>query len=183
MACRAALTAGIAVLAVGCGPMLLPMTPRMSDQSQRMIDSAWNNMLTPVGRVDRQTLLDTMMTYWMHQYGVDRLHLVSEKSLLHGKAIMEIDCDSGSPQTDQFTVTVLDERGRTVRRERYSRSDIEQSAEMLWDVTDLSPDTLRHCRRALPRTGDSARLATRPHKGKPHGATPSTRARATSESS
>ncbi|MDB5358129.1 MAG: hypothetical protein JWN24_4582 [Phycisphaerales bacterium] len=96
-----------------------------------MIDAAWNNMLTPVNRLDHQTLLDTVVTYWLFQLGVDRLHMVSEKYLSSGKVVMEIDCDRANPAADQFTVTVLDDRGKTLRRERYSREDVNQSATAL----------------------------------------------------
>jgi hypothetical protein len=99
---------------------------------------AWNNMLTPVNRVDHQTLLDTLVMYWMYQMGVDRLHLVSEKYLRQGKAVMEIDCDRANPLADQFTVTVLDDHGRTLRRERYSRTEVEQSVEILSNGPQVS---------------------------------------------
>jgi len=51
---------------------------------------------------------------------------------------MEIDCDRASPDTDQFTVTVLDGRGRTLRRERYARCEIEQRAKALWEFNPNS---------------------------------------------
>ena len=115
----------------GRGPLLLPMSMPLDEESQRMIDGAWNNMLTPVNRVDHQTLLDTIVTYWLFQLGVDRLHMVSEKYLSSGKVVMEIDCDRADPSADQFTVTVVDDRGKTLRRERYSRDDVNQSAAAL----------------------------------------------------
>jgi hypothetical protein len=69
----------------------------------------------------------------MFQLGVDRLHLVSEKYLEHGKVLMEIDGDRASPETDQFAVQVVDERGRTLLRERYSRQEIHgHMAPMNW---------------------------------------------------
>jgi hypothetical protein len=66
--------------------------------------------------------------YALYQVGVDRLHMVAEKQYERGRVVMEIDCDGRSPAADQFTVTLLDERGRTVRRERYGREEIEARA-------------------------------------------------------
>jgi len=37
-----------------------------------------------------------------------------------------IDCDRACPPSDQFTFTLLDERGKTLRRERYNRPEIEE---------------------------------------------------------
>ena len=124
----------ISLAAAGCGPMFLPMNPRLSDEDQKQIDAVWNNMLTPVDRVEHQTLLDVTISFWLYQYGVDRLHLVSEKYLANGKVIMEIECDRASPTSDQFTITVLNAHGQTLRRERYSREEIEQSAKILFDA-------------------------------------------------
>src|SRR5437588_2568238 len=124
----------ICLAAAGCGPMFLPMNPRLSDEDQKQIDAVWNNMLTPVNRVEHQTLLDVTISFWLYQYGVDRLHLVSEKHLASGKVIMEIDCDRASPASDQFTITVLNDHGLTLRRERYARDEIEQSAKILFDA-------------------------------------------------
>src|SRR5882757_8907737 len=112
----------------GCGPMLRPMTVRLETDQQRMVDQMWDNMLTPADRLDRELLLDVVCEYALFQIGVDRLHMVAEKQSERGRVVMEIDCDGRSPGSDQFTVTLLDERGRTVRRERYARSEIEARA-------------------------------------------------------
>ncbi len=108
----------MAFLLTGCGPLFTPMTSRLTPDDQRQIDAIWDNMLTPVNRLDRQTLLDATIVGWLYQLGVDRLRLVSEKFLTHGKVVMEIDCDRASPDSDEFIVTVLDDRGQTLRRER-----------------------------------------------------------------
>ena len=118
----------LAILLTGCGPMFLPATVPLSPEEQKQVDSMWDNLLSPVNRVNRQTLLDAILVYWLFQSGVDRLHMTSETYFAHGKAVMEIDCDRANPQADQFSITVLDDRGRTQRRERYSRADIEKSA-------------------------------------------------------
>jgi len=130
-----ALAVGIST--AGCGPMFAPMSVHLDEEEQRQVDGVWENVMTPVDRVGREALLDTLMTYWLFQMGVDRLRLVSEKYLSHGKVVMEVDCARATPESDQFTVTVLDERGRTVRRERYTRRDVEESVQALWSVDSV----------------------------------------------
>jgi hypothetical protein len=115
--------------------MFLPMSLRLSDEDQQKIDAVWNNMLTPVNRVEHETLLDVTVSNWLYQWGVDRLHFVSEKYLPSGKVVMEIDCDRANPAADQFTITVLNDRGQTIRRERYSRAEVDESAKMLWNAS------------------------------------------------
>ncbi|HSZ58843.1 MAG TPA: hypothetical protein VK797_24600 [Tepidisphaeraceae bacterium] len=132
----------LAILLTGCGPMFLPETVPLSPEEQKQVDSMWDNLLSPVNRVNRQTLFDAILVYWLFQSGVDRLHMTSEKFFAHGKAVMEIDCERANPQADQFSITVLDDRGRTLRRERYSRADIEKSAA---DLSSAGPTT-RPCR-------------------------------------
>jgi len=115
-----------ALLFVGCGPMMGPMTIHLDPDQQKQVDGMWNNMLTPPDRLDREVLIDVLCEDWLFQVGVDHLHLVSEKQLDHGRVLMEIDCDRACPPSDQFTFTLLDERGKTLRRERYNRPEIEE---------------------------------------------------------
>src|SRR3954470_11170730 len=103
----------VGLIASGCGPMFLPMNLRLDEEQQKQIDAVWDNMLTPVNRVEHETLLDVTVSFWLYQWGVDRMHLVSEKYFAGGKVVMEIDCERASPASDQFTITVLNERGQT----------------------------------------------------------------------
>jgi hypothetical protein len=121
----------------GCGPLFAPMQPRLSAEDQRKVDQMWDNMLTPVGHVDREALLDANVAYWMFTIGVDRMHLTSEKYFTGGTAVMEMDCDRANPDADEFTITVLDLRGRTVRRERYTRAEVEESSRVLRGIPDI----------------------------------------------
>jgi len=126
----------------GCGPLVSPMLPRLKPDEQHQVDQAWDNLLTPVQRVDRQTLLDTSVAFWMYTLGVDRMHMTSEKYFSGGTVVMEIDCDRAVPDSDQYTITVLDRQGRTLRRERYSRSDVEESStEMLSGIVQMESTT------------------------------------------
>jgi len=140
------------------------MTTLLAEEDQKTFDGMWNNMLTPVNRVDRQTLLDTVNVYMMFQLGVDRLHLTSEKYLASGKVVMEVDCDRASPLTDQFTITVLDERGRTVRRERYSRAEVDESAQMVapYPTTNPAVEVTVHAEIGIGTTQPSTRPETEP---------------------
>jgi hypothetical protein len=115
----------------GCGPLLSPMLPRLTAEDQQKIDQVWDNLLTPPQRVDRQTLLDVNVVYWLYSLGVDRLHMSSEKYFNGGIVVMQIDCDRANPDSDEFAITVLDQRGRTIRRERYSRADVDESSKMV----------------------------------------------------
>jgi hypothetical protein len=151
----------LALSASGCGPMFLPMLTRLAPDDQKKFDEMWSNMLTPVNRVDHQTLLDTVIVYFMFQLGVDRLHMVTEKNLANGKVVMDIDCDRVSPESDQFTITVLDDHGHTLRRERYSRKDVEESAQALTNI----PRTLSLMQQAAntsPATEPTTAPASRP---------------------
>ncbi len=133
----------LALALPGCGPLFSPMLPKLGPEDQKVVDQMWDNMLTPVQRVDRTTLLDANIGYWMYAIGVDRLRMTSEKYFNGGKAIMEIECDRANPDIDQFTITVLDDRGRTVRRERYTRSDVDDSSMMMHGLRNVGPADLR----------------------------------------
>jgi len=143
----------------GCGPLFVPMLPRLEPAEQAKVDQMWDNLLTPVQRVDHQTLLDANVRYWMYTVGVDRMRMTSEKHFTGGKAVMEIDCDRANPDADQFTITIFDDRGRTLRRERYSRAEVEESSRMLTYATltvEVSDPTTQ------PATGPATEPATRP---------------------
>jgi hypothetical protein len=114
----------LAVWVAGCGPLLGPMTVRLEPKDQEVVDGMWNNMLTPVDRLDRELLLDAIVSGYLYELGVDRLAMRAEKDFARGRVVMEIDCARVNPEADQFTITVLDERGREVRRERYGREEI-----------------------------------------------------------
>jgi hypothetical protein len=43
------------------------------------------------------------------------------------RVVMEVDCDRANPEADQFTIAMMDGVGRTLRRERYSREEVEAS--------------------------------------------------------
>ncbi len=151
---------GTAIVAclTGCGALTSPMLPRLDHDHQRQVDQMWENMIG-CKRVDREALLDATNAYWLYALGVDRMHMTSEKHFDGGVALMEIDCDRGSPDADQYTITFRDEHGKTWRRERYSRAEVEESDRM------LLKEGLNVAMRSSMRgdvTGRAERLTTQP---------------------
>jgi hypothetical protein len=145
-----------------CGPLSGPITVPLCPDQQKIIDQSWNNMLTPADRLDRELLFDVVAAGSFYQLGVDRLHMRSEKSYSHGQVIMEIDCDRASPQTDQFTITILDDRAQTIRRERYSRQEIEDRMKDLFEspVTPKdNPESPEQAQRRQERERHQQRIA------------------------
>ncbi len=121
------------LLAVGChGPLTKPMVDRLDDETQAKVDDAWANMFTPADRLDRTLLLDAILSGQLHQYGVDYLRLVSEKHAGDGLVVMEVRFDREDPAFDQFSVTYVDSRGLEVRRERFTREEVEDRVDFLF---------------------------------------------------
>jgi hypothetical protein len=109
--------------------MTSPMPPRLDAENQKAIDGAWNKALTPVGKLDRQSVLDLMVLRYAFEVGVDKLHFRSEKRFDGGTVVMTIAFDRAKPAEDTFDVVVLDKAGREVRTEHYTRADIERATE------------------------------------------------------
>ena len=107
------------------------MVLRLEEKHQALVDQAWSNMLTPVERLDRMLLLDTIIAHRFHEVGVDRLHLLSEKDLPGGTVHMEVFFNRQKPEADLFVVTYRDHAGRMLRSEKYDREDVEGRSEFL----------------------------------------------------
>lgn len=121
----------LAVVSAGCGPMTQPMVQRLPEEAQHQVDDVWDNLLQPPDRLDRTTLLDALTLYQLFQVGIDRLNMTSEKDVLGGRVVMTVRFDRAHPCLDEFTVTYVNRHGREVRRERYSREEVEESLELL----------------------------------------------------
>jgi len=132
--CGAALVLSV----VGCGPLTTPMPARLNDDQQKQIDASWNAALTPVFKLDRRAVMDLMVLRYAFELGVDRLELKSEKDLASGKAVMEIHIDRTKPGDDRFDFYVLNKAGAEVRRERYTRAEVEATAQAFHDHGDLN---------------------------------------------
>lgn len=121
--------------AAGCnGPLTKPMIDRLDEKSQAKIDEVWENMVTPPDQLDRTLLLDVILSAQLYQHGVDSMRFVSEKTVGDGLVVMEIRFDREEPLFDEFCVSYIDRRGRELRRERYSRDDINDEIQILFEA-------------------------------------------------
>jgi hypothetical protein len=126
-----------AVLIAGCGPLQRPMVARLGEEGQKKIDESWEKALAPVNQLDHQTLLDVFITTGAYQLGVDKVYFCSEKRFSKGLVIMEIHYDRAAPAVDRFEVKVLDNAGKIVRQERYTRDEVQKTTE---DLNVFLPD-------------------------------------------
>ena len=110
----------------GCQLGGTPMPVRLPEESQKHVNDAWNNALGPPARLDRDLLLDVMISYDMYWTGVDRVRATVEKDLSPGRVVMELQYDRNQPpETDAFTVTCFDQYNAVQRVEHFSRADID----------------------------------------------------------
>jgi sulfite reductase beta subunit-like hemoprotein len=123
--------ASLAIVLCGCTTLPVPMVPRVDDETQGKVTAAWTAMLSPVNRLDRQTLLDAIINYQFHEMGVERFSARVEKTFDGGTVVMEIQFDRARPAADRFVVEVFDKGWRLIRRESYSREDVENTVRAL----------------------------------------------------
>lgn len=122
------------------GPMTVPAVQRLAPDQQEEINRDWNNMLKPSDRLDRGLLLDVVMYYQLHQMGVDRLHLESQKDYAGGTVVMTIDYVRASdPTNDRFTLEIKDPSGQSLRKETYSGEEVLSQFKAL-GTTTTRPD-------------------------------------------
>ena len=129
----------LALLAAGCGPLDRTMPPRLDPAGQKDVDAAWDAALAPVGKHDRRQWLDALVGTQAYQTGVDTLTLRSEKAFAGGRAVMEVSFDRAKPDDDRLVVTVFDREGKAVRREQYTRAEVEQTTKDLLDPNRNTP--------------------------------------------
>jgi hypothetical protein len=121
----------ILILLGGCGPLAVPAVRRLEAPEQEQIDRSWNNMLSPPARLDRELLLDTVEAFQLHHFGVDRLHMQSQKRFDGGTVTMDVYFDRGRREVDAFWITIRNPRGRLLRVERYPSHEVFAHAEDL----------------------------------------------------
>lgn len=122
---RIALLALLLLCPLACGPMNGMLPERLSPERQVDIDKGWDNALSPVDRLNRQELLDVLAGAKLFQLGVDHLYFRSEKRFSGGKVIMTVEFDRERPESDYFEISVVDFEDAVLRRESFSREDIE----------------------------------------------------------
>jgi hypothetical protein len=108
------------------------MVFRLEDVRQVEVTGSWENMLSPVDRLDRILLLDTVLAGQLHQMGVDRLLFVSRKYVRDGAVTMEVFFERDKPEFDLFTITYVDGTGRELRHEQYTREEVDGRWEFLF---------------------------------------------------
>ena len=113
------------ILLSGCCPLNTPMVVRLDDDSQKEINEAWNNLLNPIDRADRQLLLDVLIAYQMYHFGVDTFELRAVKRFNSGTVVMQIYYDRNDPVYDRFVIEIFDPNWVLLRRESYNRQEVE----------------------------------------------------------
>ncbi|MGD8454176.1 MAG: hypothetical protein PVJ57_20370 [Phycisphaerae bacterium] len=114
------------LLAAGCrGPLGVPMVDRLDEERQAQVDDAWLNVFMASDQVERTLLLDAILCGQLHHRGVDTLHLVSEKHVGDGLVLMEVHFQQDNPDADEFAITFFDAAGWPLRRERFTREDVQ----------------------------------------------------------
>ena len=139
----------IFVVLAGCGPMARPMVVRIEEKDQVQINEAWENMLSPPGRLDRILLLDTVMAYQLYQVGTDRVYFGSDKHLRDGVVTMEVFFDRRSPESDRFTIRYVNGRRQQELYETYLRQEVDDRFEFLFPSVAERNET----------SGDAAKLS------------------------
>ncbi|HUR53881.1 MAG TPA: hypothetical protein VMZ71_07105 [Gemmataceae bacterium] len=142
------LTAAVPLCAlalVGCGPLVAPMPARVGEEGQKKIDATWDRALTPPTRLARGEMLDALVGTRGYELGVDSFAMRSEKRFAGGKVVMEIAFDRTKPDDDRFEVSVIDTTGKLIRKERYTRDEVEESYTALFvskpaQKADNAPD-------------------------------------------
>lgn len=115
----------ILTLVAGCsGPLTFPMVERLQPEDQAEVEEIWNNVLTPIGRLDRDTLLDTVVASQLHQQGIDRLNLQCEKVFDGGRIVFRLSFDRARPAGDVLEIDIFDNAGRRVRSEEYAGAEV-----------------------------------------------------------
>lgn len=127
----------VVITVAGCGPLSVPMATRPNAERQEKIDRAWDRALSPVSKLTRQEWLDLFVGAQAYQYGVDKLHLRSEKAFSDGRVVMEVSYDRARPQADRFEVRVYNDKGKLLREEKFTRQDVKST------VSDLFPPKTR----------------------------------------
>jgi hypothetical protein len=116
----------------GCGPMQLPMPVRLDADGQKAIDESWDKVLSPVDRLDHESLLDLFLCTQAYQTGVDKLVFRSEKKVAVGLVVMEIVYDRLKPDEDRFEMKVYDPKQHLLRHEVYGRKQVEDAYRALF---------------------------------------------------
>ncbi len=113
------------LLSAGCsGPLTVPAIRRLEPAEQAQVDQMWRNMLSKPDRLDRGLLLDVILTFELHQLGVDRATYHAEKDVAGDTVVMDMRFDRLKPLDDWLVVELFDHDHRSLRKERYSGEEV-----------------------------------------------------------
>jgi hypothetical protein len=122
---RTIMSLGLILLLVGCrGPMIAPAFRRLDADGQARVNQMWNNMLARPDRLNRELLLDVMLAYELHEFGVDRASYHAEKDYAAGTVLMDVKYDREKPMEDWFFVELRDRAGKSIRKEHYTGEEV-----------------------------------------------------------
>lgn len=116
-----------ALALAGCGHPASPLPPRTDAGTQKLIDDAWDQAMDPPTKLGRSELLDVLVGTQAYQHGVDTFALRAEKRFAGGRVVMEIAFDRSQPDDDRFEVSVFDDTGKPLRKERFTRDEVEEA--------------------------------------------------------
>jgi len=102
------------------------MGRRVNPEHQAQIDSSWHNMLTPPNRLERGLLLDTLLAFQLHHFGVDHFNSVAEKQVKDGYVTLKVVFDRTHPDRDELELTYRSSKGEIRRHERYSGREVNE---------------------------------------------------------
>lgn len=124
---------------VACGPIIVPMGHQLTSDQQKVVDESWQRAIVADEELGRQGWLDLMVRSFAFEYGVDRFHFTSEKQVDDRLVTMEVWFDRERPDDDAFEVTMFDAERKILRKERYSRADVEESIAAMYPQVRIQP--------------------------------------------
>jgi hypothetical protein len=124
----------------GCGPLSFPAVQRLEPDAQAQVETAWANMLSPPGRLDRQTLLDVLVACQLHSLGIDRVHFVGEKQTPVGRVTLTVDFDRFRTDDGTYTFTLTGAGGNLIRYEHYTAAEVFQTVRDLNEYDRISTE-------------------------------------------
>lgn len=104
-----------------------------------MVDRMWNNMLVTPDRLDRELLLDVLLTFELHEEGIDRATFHAEKDYAGGVVAMDMKYDRLKPLEDWFFVEIFDLNKKSIRKEHYTGDEIWSHSKDTYAYLVLAP--------------------------------------------
>jgi hypothetical protein len=153
---------------------MVPAFERLNPDDQARIDGMWNNLLSDPQRLDRNLLLDVLITFQLHEQGVDRVTYHAEKDFSGGTVLMDVKFDRTKPLEDWFLIEIRDHNNKVLRKEHYSGDEVWSHSYDLAGISVIEATTQPTTSPATAETtepasteadaGPSTRPATEPYE-------------------